>query len=54
MNHPEQGIPPAAERPAVARRGVLQRGLAGADRGVLLLLAALPPLALWSPALLGA
>jgi hypothetical protein len=54
MNHPVQDFPPAAERPAIARRGVLQRGLAGADRGILLLLAVLPALALWSPTLLGA
>jgi hypothetical protein len=54
MNHREQDNPPvAAERLAIAHRSVSQRGLAAAEMAILLLLAALPPVALWSPLLLG-
>lgn len=55
MNHAEQEFPSAAsKRPAIARRGVAgRRGLAVAERVILLLLAGLPLLALWSPLLLG-
>jgi hypothetical protein len=53
MNHQEQDIPPAAAERPVARRSISQRGLAVAEMAILLLLAALPPVALWSPVLLG-
>ena len=53
MNHPEQDLPPAAERAAIAPRRVLRRGLVAAEMAILLLLAALPTVALWSPVLLG-
>ncbi|RAK59586.1 hypothetical protein DJ021_07115 [Phenylobacterium hankyongense] len=54
MNHPEQDNPrAAAERPVIAHRSVSQRAIAAAEMAILLLLAALPPVALWSPLLLG-
>ena len=54
MKHLEQDNPPAASgRLSIAGRGALGRRLARAEMAVLLLLAALPFLALWSPVLLG-